>query len=94
MILAAIMVGISLITTIIICFIQSNSNSNEDNLHQYLGVLVLVLFYTEIIIVADIIYGQKPTAMDVYQGKTTIEYTIRNNVKVDSVIVFKEDRNN
>ena len=31
-----------------------------------------------------------PTAMDVYQGKTTLEYTIRDGVKIDSVVVFKE----
>lgn len=29
--------------------------------------------------------------MDVYQGKTTIEYTIRDGVKFDSVVVFKEN---
>ena len=31
----------------------------------------------------------KPTAMDVYQGKTTLEYTIRDGEIVDSVVVFK-----
>ena len=32
-----------------------------------------------------------PTAMDVYQGKTTLEYTYRNGIVVDSVVVFKEE---
>ena len=31
----------------------------------------------------------KPTAMEVHQGKTTIEYTIRDGVKTDSVVVWK-----
>ena len=31
----------------------------------------------------------KPTAMDVYQGKTTLEITYKNDVPVDSVVVFK-----
>ena len=31
----------------------------------------------------------KPTAIEVYQGKTTLEYTIRDGVKVDSVVVYK-----
>lgn len=92
MILAAIIIGVHLIILIILCFILSNNN--DDRFHQFLGMLVGVLLLIEISIVVDIIDGQKPTAMDVYQGKTTIEYTIRNNVKVDSVIVFKEDRNN
>lgn len=30
-----------------------------------------------------------PSAMDVYQGKTTLQYTVINGVKVDSVVVFK-----
>lgn len=28
--------------------------------------------------------------MDVYQGKTTLEFTIRDNVKIDSIVVFKD----
>jgi hypothetical protein len=31
-----------------------------------------------------------PTAMDVYQNKTTLEITYRNGVPVDSVVVFKD----
>lgn len=32
----------------------------------------------------------KPTAMDVYQGKTTLEITYRDGVAVDSIVVFKD----
>lgn len=31
-----------------------------------------------------------PTAMDVYQGKTTLEITYKDRVAVDSVVVFNE----
>jgi len=30
-----------------------------------------------------------PTAMDVYQGKTTLEITYKDSVAVDSTVVFK-----
>ena len=30
-----------------------------------------------------------PTAMDVYQGKTTLEYKVVDGVKADSVVIFK-----
>lgn len=30
-----------------------------------------------------------PTALDVYQGKTTLEITYRDSIPVDSVVVFK-----
>ncbi len=33
--------------------------------------------------------GEKPTAMDVYQGKTTLEITYKDGVPIDSVVVFK-----
>lgn len=32
----------------------------------------------------------KPTAMDVYKGKTTLEITYKDGVPVDSVVVFKD----
>ena len=32
-----------------------------------------------------------PTAMDVYQGKTTLQYTIIDGEKIDSVVVFKKN---
>lgn len=31
-----------------------------------------------------------PTAMDVYQGNTTLEYTVVDGVKVDSCVIFKK----
>lgn len=32
----------------------------------------------------------KPTAMDVYQGKTTLEITYKDGVPRDSIVVFKD----
>ena len=49
-------------------------------------------------IVFGIIYGclathwfqnQKPSALDVYRGKTTLEITYHDSVAVDSVVVYK-----
>jgi hypothetical protein len=34
-------------------------------------------------------YIIKPTAMDVYQGKTTLEITYKDNKAIDSVVVWK-----
>lgn len=33
--------------------------------------------------------NEQPSAMDVYQGKTTLQYTVVGGVKIDSVVVFK-----
>ena len=34
----------------------------------------------------------KPTAIDVYQGKTTLEITYKDGIAIDSVVVFKEEQ--
>lgn len=34
-------------------------------------------------------YDSIPSAIDVYQGKTELEYTVRGNEVVDSVVVYK-----
>ena len=36
--------------------------------------------------------ANKPTAMDVYQGKTTLEITYKDSVAIDSVVVFKNTK--
>lgn len=45
------------------------------------GVLTSFFEYTH--------YTIKPTAMDVYQGKTTLEITYKDNKAIDSVVVWK-----
>ena len=35
--------------------------------------------------------NHKPTAMDVIEGKTTMEYKIIDGVKVDSTLIFKPE---
>ena len=42
-------------------------------------------------IVSGAVIMLRPTAMDVYQGKTTLEITYKEGVPVDSVVVFKEE---
>jgi hypothetical protein len=36
----------------------------------------------------------EPTAMDVYQDKTTLKYTVVNDVKTDSTVIWKKRCNN
>lgn len=50
-----------------------------------LGFVIVLLFgfSTEV-------YNE-PKAIEVYQGKTTLEYTVKDGVKVDSVVVYKDE---
>jgi hypothetical protein len=91
MIIAAIIVGLIVIGLIVLINFISHSGYGDMDTGVFLGMLLSVCVMIEISIVSDIIGEPKPTPMDVYQGKTTLEYTIRDDVKIDSVVVWKEE---
>jgi hypothetical protein len=41
------------------------------------------------VFIANKVQDKYPQAIDVYQGKTTLEYTIKDGEIIDSVVVFK-----
>lgn len=57
----------------------------------FMGIGITILFVIEICLVNEIIEKPKPSAMDVYQGKTTLEITYKDGAPVDSVVVWKGD---
>lgn len=91
MIIAAIIIGIILLTNLFLAFYISDKNIGEFDGGVTLGIIISILFFIEVGIVSNIISEPTPTTMDVYQGKTTLEYKVVDDVKVDSVVVFKND---
>lgn len=89
MIIAAFVVGLIIIGLIILINFLSSRSCGDFDTGILLGIVLLVFCVIGIGIVSNIIAEPKPKAMDVYQGKTTLEYTIRDGVKIDSVVVFK-----
>ena len=66
------------------------SDSNTKWLSRVCGfsaIIGITLLFSGIVEIAP----KKPTALDVYQGKTTLEITYRDSVPVDSVVVLKEE---
>lgn len=55
-------------------------------------LIIAVLILGVIIYIWNILTDDRntPTAIDVYQGKTTLEITYRDSIPVDSVVVFKK----
>lgn len=74
----------SICLVVTICFTRADSDSFILCLGGTCAFLISLL-------VVAIIYDCTPTAMDVYQGKTTIEYTVVDGVKVDSTVVWKKE---
>lgn len=70
------------LVTMIVSFIKG---------YDYISGLGLGIIFT--CVVVCITYQTEPNAMDVYQGKTTIQYTVVDGVKVDSCAVYKKNTN-
>lgn len=93
-IIAATILGIIIILLVIVCNKYPNENHTPNfSCGVFVGIILAIVTVFEVIVVTDIIEKPKPTPMDVYQGKTTLEYTIVDGVKVDSIVVLKKNYN-
>ena len=73
------------IVIFVFCFIKYLfSSSEKNNFH----IFVICIYYL-IIIVLSAICLRKPQAIDVYEGKTTLEITYKDKVPIDSTVVWK-----
>ena len=91
MIIVAIIVGILILALIILGEHISERCSGGFEVGAFIGVAIAILFVTEICLINEIIEKSKPSALDVYQNKTTLEITYKDGVPVDSVVVWKGD---
>lgn len=74
---------LSLLTVSMDIFLSDGFKSNKF-------VIGLITFLSTIIIlVFAVALKNKPKAIDVYRGKTTLEITYKDEVPIDSVVVWK-----
>lgn len=90
MIIAAFILGIVIIGLIILINHLSHISEGEFNSGFRFAIMFVICLVVEIGMIIDITNEPHPTPMDVYQGKTTLEYTVRDGVKVDSIVVWKK----
>ena len=90
MIIFAIIIGVLILASIILCTYINERCDESFVAGVFIGATIIMLMIIEICLIEIITEKPTPSAIDVYQGKTTIEYTIRDGVKVDSIVVFKE----
>lgn len=62
---------------------------DDDNDDVLISFNLISTVFIIIWVILAIVYMSRPTAMDVYQGKTTLEITYKDGVPVDSVVVWK-----
>lgn len=94
MIIAAIITGIILIFFMsLTVHARNNEVDTAFDFGLIFGIIVTVVFFMEGVLIYCINNDSHPTAMDVYQNKTTLEYKVADGVKVDSVVIFKKYEN-
>lgn len=88
--MGAIVVGLLILLVLVVIFAIDYNKKGKFDLGVIFGLILSVLISIEVILLSAILEDPKPMAIDVYQGKTTLEYTIRDGVKIDSIVVFKD----
>ena len=85
-----VIVGLVIGVFLILC-LQWNREKETYGFGMLCGGFMVALCFIETICICEIIDEPCPNAMDVYRGKTTLKYEVVDGVKVDSVVVFKEN---
>lgn len=78
-------------TIIVLCFSGMSiiEMVNDAGFNNKSLVFILLLLYQFLVFFCLLYNLNKPKAIDVYRGKTTLEITYKNRVPIDSIIVWK-----
>lgn len=79
---------ILIVIVILICLVFG-WNYYSKNERFFSGLLLITLSFFFTICLDSYLNRDTPTAINVYQGKTTLEITYRDSIPVDSVVVWK-----
>ena len=93
MIIGAIIIGIFILALITLGLYISKRCDDNFDIVVFIGMMLAALIVVEISLVVDIIYGPRPSAIDVYRGNTELEITSINGIPTDTVVVFKKELN-
>lgn len=75
---------------LLIGFYMSDNNLGDFDIGAVFGVIITILVVIEVGILDSMQEKPSPTAIDVYQGKTTLEYKVVDGIKNDSIVVFRD----
>lgn len=75
------------ILVLVLSIASFGHNDVSESDHIIIIWLSLVLAFTALVLI--IIYVQRPEAIDVYRGNTTLEITYKDGIPIDSTVVWK-----
>lgn len=90
MIILLIVLGVIIVALMLSGFYMSDNKLGDFDIGATFGVIITILMVIEVSILASILEKSSPTAIDVYQGKTTLEYKVVDGIKIDSIVIFKD----
>ena len=93
MIIGTIIVGILIFALIVLVSYISDKCGDSFDAGVFIGIVITILSIIEINLVVNIFGKPKPSALDVYRGKTELEITSVNGTPIDTVVVFKKNNN-
>ena len=91
MIIGAIIVGVLIFALMVLGLYISKESDDNFDVGVFMGMILGLLIFVETTLVADIIYGPRPSAIDVYRGNIELEITSVNGTPIDTVVVFKKN---
>lgn len=79
------------LTIIVLCFSGMSiiEMVNDAGFNNKSLVFIILLLYQFLVFFCLLYNLNKPKAIDVYRGKTTLEITYKNRVPIDSIVVWK-----
>ena len=77
-------IGLLFIFTIVWNFMETSEGSGFSTIALILSSIWFILC------ILAFIEKDKPTALDVYRGNTTLQITYQDSIPIDSVVVFKK----
>ena len=81
---------IILIVLLVLVFIWNVFSKDYDNKVTSCASTIMCSVIVTIVLI-DYNSKDNPTALDVYEGNTTLEITYRDSIPVDSTVVYKEE---
>jgi hypothetical protein len=78
----------TLILTVVAAIVDISGKDKDKDWNIWIYILGMIAGGTLLLG----LFSYEPTAMDVYQGKTTLKITYKDGVPMDSVVVFKDKK--
>ena len=89
LIVIALICLIMLLAVLILCITDIVSGKSGPDVNF---ITVYSFIFSFIVFILLILQVNKPTAIDVYRGQTTLEITYKDKVPVDSTVVWKNNK--